>query len=1405
MLHGHQLGPLHKRSAFRHMDALFAEVYGTLFKANGDKYPRSSPKPRVHKSPYYELIEDHYGEPKYALPDFKKRTYVDGESSWADPMFANVQRALEPSLAVSQTALGYSVDAYLDGVDVEAVKEHAMPLDMAASINGLDGYKFMNTLNKTTSAGFPNSGSKMQFLEPVLDENGALTDKVQLIESMQKEFDLMDAKVRSGRSLGPVFNASLKTEEVVTPKKVEAGKYRVFLAGPMLFTILVRKYYLTMVRLFCLDPAFYESYVGTDFCSPQWGELHSRITQKDHCFDGDFSAFDRAVPRDFLDAAFRVLLRLAHVSGNYSEKDLVACRVIAGDIIHFYCNMNGDLVRFEKGNASGHPLTTLINGITNSLLMRYGYYCTFGRVHDFRANVALATFGDDQIVGVDDVAKDFNLITLQAEFKSIGVNYTPADKLAEAQPFCPPDKLQFLKRSFVKRGEDVWGPLEYDSILKSLYFTKETSLSPLDHTKEIIENTLNEMAIHGEEHFFRLRNLIVDNLSTFHESLQLSDVPEYENVLNGLTQRVKGHVFLPLDETYLTGDTPFMASSGVVDSSSHAAKSGDDAPSQMADGDTAETSQQYENTYDDHMLVNTGDVVKFLDQQPATGVGVMGVQDSSADQGIFMDVSLDQFLSRPVRIAKVDWALGSGLTTDFYPWLLYLNNTAVAAKLQNYAFLSANLHVKLLVNASKFHYAAAYVSYLPFVVNTPNHYPSLAVSTRGSLMKASQLMRTTLKIGHGNTYTMCIPYHSQYDKETRTATEDYGVIQIRSICDLQAASSAPATDITITVYAWLTNVKLQGTTYSASSGVVDAPPDEYGLNNIISKPAGIIARAANVLSEVPVLNKPMSVVAGAARTIESVAKFFGLSKPAVMHDTMYMKPKMFSDMAVVQGAETAAPLSFDPKAAVAMDPAIASLETIDELTMQNMAGKMSYINQYQWDTTQSEGTVLGSIYVTPMLGESQAVTNGTQYVLPSISYAVLPFQFWSGSIKYKFTFVASSYHTGRIIITYDPVSATSYDTSLSSLRQTWIIDVSETTETTLIVPWNKGVAYREIGRNLSGSDFYSNGQLQIVVDNELSTPSAASYVTIFVEMCAGSDFEVFQPKVIAPTDLTFINPYRLQLGLPVASSATVSNENQYSEVYMFGRAKSSGEISQRRSVYVGEVQYTLREYMKRYGYVFTHTISTSGAVYHRYTLEFTDFPAYIGPPPSAAAARSSTGATTAFNYGNNSIMQYYAMSFLGYRGSIRYKMVPNVNSSGRQGTFTITRGTPAVSVKTSSISVLALNNVSVSDSYTMDVASRAVGGFEGTQLYFGEVNPCFEFTIPYYDNKRYRLLDFERIIDPDFNYRNTLNMTVASRGTADYQQASVDVWVSPGEDFNFIWYLGCPILYQQTTWPAPPA
>jgi hypothetical protein len=347
------------------------------------------------------------------------------------------------------------------------------PCSEYVAVNGAPGVAYVEHINYNTSAGYPFGKCKTEFLTPCEPQMGHTAATYRPNDEMRARIAGIRESYLQGRRANVIFSAKLK-DEPVSQAKFESGKTRLFVAAPMDFTILVRQTLLPFIRLVQNNKFAFESGPGTAAQSAEWGQIHAYLTAfpKELCIAGDYSSFDKKMSAQFMLAAFRVVYIILAEAG-YSEEDLLIVKGIATDTSFSNADFFGDLLGFLGTNPSGHPLTVIINGIVNSLYIRYAYYLLNPdhEVLSFRNNVHLFTYGDDNIMGVHPrVASWFYHEAIQGALATIGVKYTMADKESDSVPHLPITQCSFLKRSWVFSTElkNYMCPLEWTSIEKML-------------------------------------------------------------------------------------------------------------------------------------------------------------------------------------------------------------------------------------------------------------------------------------------------------------------------------------------------------------------------------------------------------------------------------------------------------------------------------------------------------------------------------------------------------------------------------------------------------------------------------------------------------------------------------------------------------------------------------------------------------------------------------------------------------------------------------------------------------------------------------------------------------------------------------------------------------------------------
>lgn len=494
------LGPLHPKSVFRYISGGTCEVYGTFV---GWK---SSLKSRVRTSLIGEAVCERLSVSiKHGPP------VMQGWMPWR----IAATDMVNPTTAIAADVLSECVDSFKKDIDTllpRSELELIHVLDMESTINGAPGIKFLNKMPRDTSMGFPWKCSKKKhmFANPTERHAEGMQFEPEVMSRVQNCIQLY----KEGYRYMAIFTAHLK-DEATKWKKISLGKTRVFTGAPVDWSIVVRQYFLSCVRVIQRNKLVFEAGPGTNPQSTEWEMIGKYLTQhgSTKMIAGDYASFDKSMPPSVILAAFDVLIHLCK-QGGYTDEELAVCWGIAYDTAFPLVDFHGDLVQFYGSNPSGHPLTVIINGLANSLYMRYCYkqLSPDSSCDSFKTNVSLMTYGDDNVMGVSDNCPWFNHSSIQQCLSDVNITYTMADKEADSIPYITIQEVSFLKREW-RMDEDVGhvlAPLEEDSIHKMLTVqVASKSIAPEAQAIATIESALAEWFFYGKSTYeARLKDML---------------------------------------------------------------------------------------------------------------------------------------------------------------------------------------------------------------------------------------------------------------------------------------------------------------------------------------------------------------------------------------------------------------------------------------------------------------------------------------------------------------------------------------------------------------------------------------------------------------------------------------------------------------------------------------------------------------------------------------------------------------------------------------------------------------------------------------------------------------------------------------------------------------------------------
>lgn len=802
--------------------------------------------------------------------------------------------------------------------------------------------------------------------------------------------------------------------------------------------------------------------------------------------------------------------------------------------------------------------------------------------------------------------------------------------------------------------------------------------------------------------------------------------------------------------------------------------------------------------------------VSFGDQFDPYMTNVESSMDPTRKLMDSSDAELGNFLMRPLKIYEEEWGTNAPFYFAIDPWGLYLENSRVINRITNFNLLRSILRIKIVINGNGFLYGRAIASYLPL-----KPWDSLSLNrslVSSDLVQASQLPHIFLDPTTSMGGEMALPYFD-YRNNLNIPSSDWqemGELVVRSINPLRHANGA-SDQVTVSVFAWVEQVSMSvltsvdTSTLSPQSG---NEVDEANAKGVISGPATTVAKVASALSVVPQIAPFAKATAAGASIVAGVAKSLGYSRPPVTKNPEPYRAHPTSSLALTTVPDGAQKMTVDDKQELSIDPRIAGIGPQDPLNIRGIAMRESYLTTFTWNIGTPPETLLWNSRIDPCTW-NQDTFNPPGYHFPACAMAAMPFKYWTGKMKFRFQIVCSTFHKGRLKIVYDPnfLAGSEYNTNYLE-----IVDIADKTDFTIEI--GNGQNTTLLSHALPGEDsvtqLYSttpyaavgpgNGVVGVYVVNELTTPNSTVTndieVNVFVSM--GDDFEVF-----VPDDHFQRFVFRPQSGMEINAESQATEEPSAPEQKL-SSSLGPGDTNHHlvNQVFIGEAISNFRPLLKRYN--LHHVLTwgqTTGDRFHSGTRPM--FPYLRG---NVADAVDTTAADAAYNFCNTVLLHWVTYAFSGWRGSMRWKILPrgqiDVNNKPAyyiervpQGQFEYgADNEPALTFPTLSA---ARSNVVKTDVFgNLDSPTLGVRG----QIYgHGQINPTVEFEVPFYSPFRF---------NPGKTQSHTLLGVFTDSWkyriyTAGNNATCYDAHCAAGEDFQVYFFTGLPVMYYELFPPNP--
>lgn len=224
-----------------------------------------------------------------------------------------------------------------------------------------------------------------------------------------------------------------------------------------------------------------------------------------------------------------------------------------------------------------------------------------------------------------------------------------------------------------------------------------------------------------------------------------------------------------------------------------------------------------------------------------------------------------------------------------------------------------------------------------------------------------------------------------------------------------------------------------------------------------------------------------------------------------------------------------------------------------DFTQRDVVQRYGYVRTLEWPASTPSGSQLFAFPAEPMMdkGMYRSVPGDKMesYVLPPVAYVSNLFQYWRGSLKLRLDFVATKFHTGRLLLTYVPGDYQA-DLQLSHVKASTsvVFDLKESQQCNFVIPYMADKQYwpRKYEIHKLDAMSYSPGYVYIFVINKLiSMDTIPNVVPINMYIAGAEDFEC-----IIPAQPTIGLGYMQKVLTPVSTNAYITNgESHYIGTY----------------------------------------------------------------------------------------------------------------------------------------------------------------------------------------------------------------------------------------------------------------
>lgn len=486
-------------------------------------------------------------------------------------------------------------------------------------------------------------------------------------------------------------------------------------------------------------------------------------------------------------------------------------------------------------------------------------------------------------------------------------------------------------------------------------------------------------------------------------------------------------------------------------------------------------------------------------------------------------------------------------------------------KLRGIFGIRMDMRFRLVINANRFQQGRYCLGWVPLAGMTATTSQLKATKVVqghcGTLVQRSTIPHVEIDLCTGTSAELLVPFvsvHNFFDLQY-IATADTNTLGYLNIYPYQPLVAATGNlTATYTLYVSFENVTLFGAA-SPQSGLIGTSDKEVAnkMNGPVSSVALAFHKGFKEFSHIPLLGSYAKQVSWISERIAVAASVFGFSKPTQGDSSTKMMLVNNPSHSNIDGDSDAKAIGLQSKPGVTQIDGLSG-SNYDEMDFSYVLRKYAWFKTLSWSTGDIVDASIGLIRVGAFQDIVYSVASTNNY--QPLTYVTSLFEVWRGSIKFRFKFVKTEFHSGRISIAFHPGQSVG-PTSNPHYVNRVILDIREKTTAEIVIPYISSRMWTDTNDQI--------GQLSITIVDPLIAPATvAQNINIICEIAGGDDFEVAIPAAIVYSPTTIVP----QSGL--------EDLTLYSEVLGNAGVRSDPLIGTTTSI--GEKITSLRSLCKKY-------------------------------------------------------------------------------------------------------------------------------------------------------------------------------------------------------------------------------